>query len=220
MNVDEYLARGKQLFEQGYESDGCSFVGWIVHPLYPQLEQACRSHDFARRNLIPVTDQRENDNLFKDSLKYLNAPQPLRFIMYTFTRLQGYMKDRFGMTLDTFLFMLFLIAFMTVIGIGVARADSITFTPPTEREDGSQLLPSEIGSYNVYDLGNPSTPELTLPGTATSFDLTPGSADRSFVITTKDTDGRESTYSQSFTIPKLTTRPKPPMNIRVTPSGR
>ena len=100
-----------------------------------------------------------------------------------------------------------------------AQADTITFNPPTEREDGSPLPASEIDSYNVYDVGNGSV-ILSIPGTATSFDLPATSVDQSIALTTKDTDLRESTFSQVVVIPKLTTKPKPPSNIRVQPSGR
>lgn len=98
------------LKDQGYETDGCSFVGWYVHKKYPHLEQACWAHDFARRGTIKVEDQGENDNLFKDALKYLGAPRWLRFLMYVFTKSQGFMKDKFNMSLAAFLgFILFLI---------------------------------------------------------------------------------------------------------------
>jgi hypothetical protein len=76
---------------------------------------------------------------------------------------------------------------------------------PAEREDGTVLLPSEIGGYRVYygtaaadytrdfDLSNASDLQDTL------LSLTPG-ATYYFVITAYDTDGRESLFSQELTI--------------------
>lgn len=110
MNLKAYLAVGRELHDAGYETDGCTFVGWFVHKKYPELEAACWSHDYARRELIMVEDQSENDNLFKDALKHLGAPRWLRFIMYAFTKAQGFMKDKFNMSLNAFLgFLLFLL---------------------------------------------------------------------------------------------------------------
>jgi hypothetical protein len=108
MNVETYLNQAWMLKRAGtHRSNGCSFVGWFVHRFWPELEQACWAHDYARVGLIEVDDQRENDNLFKDALKYLGAPRLLRTPMYWFTRLQGYFKDKFGITADSFIGIMF-----------------------------------------------------------------------------------------------------------------
>lgn len=107
-------------------------------------------------------------------------------------------------------------------------ADTVNIFPPTEREecieqdaDGNcikydPLLPEEIGGFIVYDLGKGPDIVLELPGTARSFDLERTSVDQSIVITAVDTEGRESLFSNTVTVPKLISRPKPPV-VTVTP---
>jgi hypothetical protein len=107
MTPQEYLKRAQRLHDEGYESDGCTLVGWFVHRFWPDLKPACWAHDYARRFLIPIADQRENDNLFKDTLKHLGAPRWLRTVMYWFTRAQGHAMDRWGMSFNAFLGFLF-----------------------------------------------------------------------------------------------------------------
>lgn len=138
MNVEEYLMQGEYYHGFGYATDGCSIVGWFVHKIWPQLERACWSHDFARQGVIKVSSQSENDNLFKDALKYLGAPRPLRFIMYTFTKAQGWTKDRLGWDLGMFITALI---FLTFLVIGVANAsERVNVTVPLIGAD----------SYDIY----------------------------------------------------------------------
>lgn len=115
MKLEDYLERGEHYHDFGYPTDGCTFVGWFVHKYWPDAEQACWSHDYARRGLIPVEDQSENDNLFKDALKHFDVPRPVRFLMYAFTKWQGFMKDRFNMSLEAFLGFLFFIGVVTLM---------------------------------------------------------------------------------------------------------
>lgn len=119
MLVAEYLEQGRLLEAEGHHTDGCSFIGFIVHKFWPELKPACWSHDFARRRLIKVSDQGENDNLFKDSLKYLGAPRPLRFLMYFFTKSQGWAVDYLHMSLNAFLGFL---AFLTFLFFSAYKA--------------------------------------------------------------------------------------------------
>lgn len=88
-----------------------------------------------------------------------------------------------------------------------AVADDVhgTFTPPTTKVDGSELLGSDIAGFNIYvdgvviDSMGGAAP-YTLPPNATSFTFstTPGS--HVLTMTTIDTDGRESTMSNEITI--------------------
>ena len=103
MTVNEYLDQAEELESIGHYTDGCSFIGFIVHRLWPELKPACWAHDYARKDLIKVDNQGENDNLFKDALKQLGAPRPLRFLMYTFTKWQGWSMDYLRMSLGAFL---------------------------------------------------------------------------------------------------------------------
>ena len=132
MKLNEYLRQGRELIESGeYQSDGCSLVGWLVHRVWPEAINACWSHDLARTTIsslhrtgyvIDVKDQSENDNLFKDALKYYGVPRPVRFLMYTFTKTQGFMKDSVNMELPAFLgFLLFLCLVAISFYFGVVK---------------------------------------------------------------------------------------------------
>ena len=96
-----------------------------------------------------------------------------------------------------------------------ANADTatITFTPPTEREDNTPLSPDEIAGYEVYNTDGVSV--KSLPGDATSFTMGTTSAMQSLVVTTKDTDGRESVYSQIVNVPASVSNPKPPTGFSI-----
>jgi hypothetical protein len=150
MNTQEYLIRGRVLRDEGYETDGCSFVGWFVHKYWPHLEQACWSHDYGRRLLIDVEDQAENDNLFKDALRYLGAPRYIRTPMYWFTRLQGFLKDRFGMSAMHLFAILFLLLFLGIAlkahGGEVCR---IEYTHDFKRTDETAISPDDL-DYELW----------------------------------------------------------------------
>lgn len=210
MNLNDYLIEGRKLFEQGYETDGCSFIGWFVHKHWPHLEQACWSHDFARRELIKVEDQGENDNLFKDALKYLGAPRWLRFMMYTFTKWQGFMKDKFNMSLAAFLGFLF---FLTFCVVAISMADTnvtIRYTNPTERMDDSPLKLEEIAGYKILMDGEPFTGWFYHPAVKYEFILIKvPTGKHEFQLVTVDMDGRNSDPSKAAVIDTL--QPDPPV---------
>lgn len=133
MNTDEYLARGRQLHDEGHETDGCTFIGWLIKKYWPELTAACWSHDYGRRLLIPLSGQAENDNLFKDALKWLGAPRWLRFIMYTFTRAQGHAADKWSMTLHAFVGLLFFVIIVLGMFYGAGAFGK-------ERDDDRELI--------------------------------------------------------------------------------
>ena len=89
----------------------------------------------------------------------------------------------------------------------------VTFTPPTEREDSSPLLPAEIGGYNVFVNGVMNETSPLLPA-ATGFTLYLPSGEQTVTVTTVDTDGRESVMSvpADFNIPFV---PKAPASLNV-----
>ena len=97
--------------------------------------------------------------------------------------------------------------------VSTVKAATITFEAPTEREDNTPLTPSEIAGFNVYT----STGEMVkqLAGDARTFDFPASSVTQSLYLTTVDTDGRESVYSQAAVIPKLIADPKPPVILSV-----
>jgi hypothetical protein len=111
---------------------------------------------------------------------------------------------------------------ITFIMIGMfsasAYADtaSITYVAPTEREDNTPLAPSEIAGFKVYDSDGALVKQLA--SDARGFDQTTTSVIQSLFITTIDTDGRESVYSQEATIPATIANPKPVTGITVTVS--
>ena len=156
MDLNEYLRRGKNLHDMGYETDGCTFVGWFVHKYWPDAEQACWSHDFARRDMIKVKDQSENDNLFKDALKHFNVPRPMRFIMYTFTKTAGFMKDKFNMSLNAFLGFIFFLLLVAGMFYGASlQADprlekDVCHFPYNNIDADNELESRVVAAENVY----------------------------------------------------------------------
>ena len=93
----------------------------------------------------------------------------------------------------------------TISGADEVSASSkinLTWTAPSEREDNTTLLLSAIGGYNIYYGSTQGQYINTVSiddGTADSYtfnDLSTGTY--YFVVTTYDTDGRESQYSSEI----------------------
>jgi Fibronectin type III domain len=80
-----------------------------------------------------------------------------------------------------------------------ASAVTLTWNPPMTRKDGSPLAPGEIGGYRLYygtTEGNYIYSIDINDGTAESATVTDLTAGKYyFVITTYDTEGRESDFS-------------------------
>ena len=100
-----------------------------------------------------------------------------------------------------------LILFLSFSGSAIAAPAKMTWTAPTEREDNTKLKPSEIKQYKVYYGTEPGMYDYTVDVPATGavpekaeFTLPTGFT-YYFVVTTVDTDGRESLYSQMVKIP-------------------
>ena len=87
----------------------------------------------------------------------------------------------------------------------LALALMLSWTPPTEREDNTQLPASEIQGYKLYINDQPT---FTIPGDRTSWDMTGVSNGVRLKLTTIDTDGRESVLSNEVTVNLL---PDPPV---------
>lgn len=80
---------------------------------------------------------------------------------------------------------------------------TVSWTAPQTRADGTPMVLSEIGGYRVY-YGTQTgiyTDEVDIDdGTAEQVTVETGSGDYFFVVTTVDTEGRESEFSQEITI--------------------
>ena len=81
---------------------------------------------------------------------------------------------------------------------------AINWVAPTEREDGTPLILSEIETYNLYYGNNPGDYQFTLDNANVTTDSVfisdfPGGT-YYFVITTIDSDGRESRFSEEIEI--------------------
>ncbi len=109
--------------------------------------------------------------------------------------------------------MLFALLFQQV---AFAVTAELTWTPPTTREDGSPLLPSEIGGYRVYYGTAPGDYMYEFPFTpapavgTTTVDFSPGTY--YLVVTTVDTAGRESRFSLERTL-TFSASSSPPMTV-------
>ena len=100
----------------------------------------------------------------------------------------------------TFLLSLFLSA---CSGGGGDATEGLSWSVPTEREDGSALAISDIASYRIYyglETGI-YTGNIDIDHTTTQAQLSSLPSDKYFVvITTIDTDGRESVFSSEVEI--------------------
>ena len=105
------------------------------------------------------------------------------------------------------------ITMMSLLNTAFADTGEFTFVPPTEREDSSPLLPSEISGYTVDLNGIPVDTINPLPSTATGFTLDLPIGDNVIRILTVDTDGRQSLWA---TLPvRIMSNPKPPSGLIV-----
>lgn len=65
---------------------------------------------------------------------------------------------------------LFLGALLALMALPAMANIVITWTAPTQREDGTVLLPSEIASYTLnVTLGGVAQPDITIPGSAVTY---------------------------------------------------
>ena len=102
---------------------------------------------------------------------------------------------------------------LTVFAIN-AFADTVNgqFTPPTEREDNTPLTAAEIGAYRLY-IDGVETQQIPPTENTFTIELSPGTYDIN--LTTVDTDGRESVFSETITQVILAS-PKPPTGTVIT----
>ncbi len=97
-----------------------------------------------------------------------------------------------------------------------AMAQTITWTNPTEREDGTLLPVSEIGGYKIYYGAEPGDyqNEIVIEGPRTAHTVDFPAGDTYVVMTVIDTDGRESQYSAEFLANVPVVGPKSVTNIQ------
>jgi len=89
-------------------------------------------------------------------------------------------------------------------GGGPSGVLAINWVAPTEREDGTPLILSEIETYNLYYGNNPGDYQFTLDNANVTTDSVyisdfPGGT-YYFVVTTVTYDGLESRYSEEIEI--------------------
>lgn len=101
-------------------------------------------------------------------------------------------------------------------------ADPIVWNTATEREDGTILPASEIAGHNIYySDGTPGVyPNiLWVPMPSLTGVVPKGNGfDRQVVVTTVDTDNRESAFSLEVTVigeVVIIADPNPPSNVRI-----
>ena len=102
-----------------------------------------------------------------------------------------------------------------------AMADRVNIIAPIEREECIQqdangnclaydpLTPEEISHFNIFDMGMGPEVIVVVPGTERTFTVERTKVVRDLVMTTVDTEDRESLFSPVIQIPKkLLSRPK------------
>jgi hypothetical protein len=98
----------------------------------------------------------------------------------------------------------------------LAATGNFSYIAPTEREDNTLITISEISTFKVYDNGVERTDFDTypLPNNSTGFSMFLDFGEHNVNLTTVDTDGRESAYSETITF-RIHTNPKPPSGLTV-----
>ena len=76
----------------------------------------------------------------------------------------------------------------------IADSGKLDWVAPTEREDGAQLSPSEIGGFRLYNSSGQIGGDI--PPNIRTLDITIENVEQTLHMTTYDTDGRESAPSQ------------------------
>ena len=104
--------------------------------------------------------------------------------------------------------LLFLLVALLDCRLAIADDYNLTWTPPTERTDGTALPQSEILGYEVYINGNPLI-DLA-PGDSASAILTLDPGDNAIRLKTVDTGNRKSAFSNEKIITIATPIAQPP----------
>lgn len=93
----------------------------------------------------------------------------------------------------------------------------VKWVPPIERADGTALTAAEIAGYNVrYTDGEPGVYPHKIETKAESIVVPLLNVPRQLVVTTVDTDGQESAYSELVTLPADKPSPGAPTSITIT----
>ena len=102
--------------------------------------------------------------------------------------------------------LLFLLIALLDCRVAFAESKLLTWTAPTEREDGTPLSLSEIHSYTAYvSEGNNSHAITDISSIDTSLMITLYPGDNTINMTTVDTEGRESARSNDVFLAGLDT---------------
>lgn len=110
------------------------------------------------------------------------------------------------------------------VSVSQCFADTVTWTPATEREDGTPLPLNEIIGHNVYFSDGtqgvyPNKTWIPMPSTESIVPKGQG-FDRQAVVTTVDSENRESAFSTIVTITgSVIADPFPPTNVEVVPDA-
>ncbi len=105
--------------------------------------------------------------------------------------------------------------------IAFADTGNGTFTAPLFRENKDPLPLSDIKGFQVYIDGikdnqiNPDTKTTLLPNTSTAFNVTVNKPETEIKLTTIDTDGRESVFSEAIFVAGGS-NPNAPLIIQIT----
>jgi len=94
--------------------------------------------------------------------------------------------------------------FLLLVSMEVFASVTLSWVPPTEREDGTPLLDNEICCYRIYWGTTPGNyiNQIDIDGAVDSYsDITEFPPNIIYlVLTTIDTDGRESMYSSELVL--------------------
>jgi len=103
-----------------------------------------------------------------------------------------------------------LIPLLLLSSLSFAEDIPITFDAPVARTDGSELLPSDIQHYTLYESCDGAEKTYNIDANAEDYTISdhpPGQC--SFTLTVTDTDGQESAHSEAVTYTILKAKPMP-----------
>ena len=104
-----------------------------------------------------------------------------------------------------------LIPLLLLSSFSFAEDIPVTFDAPVARTDGSELLPSEIQHYTLYESCDGVEKTYNIDASAEDYtisDHSPGQC--SFTLTVTDTDNQESDHSEAIAYTILKAKPLPP----------
>lgn len=104
-----------------------------------------------------------------------------------------------------------LMPLLLLSSLSFAEDIHVTYEAPVAREDGSELLSSDIQHYTLYESCDGAEKTYNIDANAEDYTLSDHSPGQcSFTLTVTDTDNQESAHSEAVAYTILKAKPLPP----------